>query len=171
MMAIILQKINIMKTVIATFLIVLCSVAVFGQTIEPAGLISHSNYHTSAANISLHASLGEIATESLSTNDQYLSQGFLQVFIDLVPTANLAYPDLAITVGPNPCTSFFTIIKNQDIKLNAYLFDGFGHLIKTSILKKQRTVFDMESFPAGSYFLMIHNGQQSIFKTSKIIKI
>lgn len=160
-----------MKTAIASFLIVLCSFTLFGQTIESAGLISYSNYHMSAANVSLHTSLGEIATESLSTVDYHLSQGFLQVFIDLVPAENLAYPELTITVGPNPCISFFTIIKNQDIKLNAYLFDGFGHLLKTGILEKQRTLFDMESFPAGSYFLMINDGQQTIFKTSKIIKI
>lgn len=157
-----------------TSIILSCTLWCFlltGQTIEPAGLISHANYYQNAEDISLHVSFGELATETLSTDDMHLSQGFLQAFFDLVPTNDLVFPDLTINIGPNPCTTHFTIKKNLDMTLDAYLFDLNGRLVSDLSLQNQQTIMRMENLPAGSYFLAVHYENQAVFETAKIIKL
>jgi len=152
-------------------IILLANMVAYSQSIVPFGLISHANYYASPSGVTLHTSLGEITTAFLSSDETHLSQGFLQVFNDLVPTKNKPEYDFSIGIAPNPFTDFITIEKKLDITLEASVFDMNGHLlIKSAIIDKQTTI-DTGSLSAGSYFLRIYEDQYKAFHTIKIIKI
>lgn len=161
-----------MKTTNITFLIFLWGLAASAQTIEPANLISNADFYLlGATGLSLHSSLGELATENLSDENRSISQGFLQVYLDLVPTEELEDADLLVSVGPNPCRAAFTIKMESDLELTASLFDLHGRKVRETILTAPVTPVSVENLPAGTYFLTIHHKHRTVFKTTKLIKL
>jgi len=143
---------------------------IIGQSIEPAGLINNSHYYKNANGISLQSSCGELAIERFSEEGQVLTQGFLQQYTLLVPTDDIANKLLTIKIGPNPCTSNFSIIKSTDEEIEAYLFDTNQRLLKVIKLEALNTIVDVSTLPASTYFLNIFKDESQIFKTIKIIK-
>ena len=141
-----------------------------GQSIEPAGLISNSHYYKNANGISLQSSGGELAIERFSEEGQVLTQGFLQGYTVLVPTNETSNKSLKIKIGPNPCTSNFSITKNKEVRLEAHLFDINHRLLKVIKLEERSTVIDVSALPASAYFLNVFEHQSQIFKTYKIVK-
>lgn len=165
-------KINFMRSISIILLLILWNVHLSGQSIEPATLISGANYYSlSVEGVSLHSSFGELATETISAENQHLSQGFLQTYFDLVPTAAADDDQLKITIGPNPFTSQFTITKGQEKALEAYLYDAYGRQVHKVVLTDVRTTVNLSNLPAGTYFLTVKRDDQAVVETAKLIKL
>jgi hypothetical protein len=161
-----------MRSISIILLLLYWSVHLSGQSIEPVTLISGANYYSlSVQGVSLHSSFGELATETISAGDQHLSQGFLQTYFDLVPTAEAEDDQLKITIGPNPFTNQLTITKDQEDSLEAFLYDPYGRQVQKVVLTHLRTTVDLHDLPAGAYFLVVKQDGQAAFKTTKLIKV
>lgn len=151
-------------------LLLLSSLNLGGQIIEPSTLISNANYYESSEGISLQSSFGELMTEVITGNGTNITQGFIQTYMQLVPVKENLMPDLKVKVGPIPCTTYFNIEKNTDETLTAQLFDTNGRIIRTNILESEQTAIDVSSLSSGSYFLILNKENEQVFKAIKIIK-
>lgn len=161
-----------MRSICIILLLIWWNAFLLGQSIEPTTLISGANYYAlSVQGVSLHSSFGELATETISAEDQHLSQGFLQTYFDLVPTAEVEENSLTVSVGPNPFTSQFTITKDQEKPLEAFLYDLYGRQVQQVVLNDLRTTVDLHALPAGAYFLIVKQDGQAVFETTKLIKL
>lgn len=161
-----------MRSISILLLFLWWSIHLGGQSIEPATLISNANYYAlSVEGVSLHSSFGELATETMSEGNQHLSQGFLQTYFDLVPTAAVEDDQTQITIGPNPFTQQFTITQDQGKTLEAYVYDAYGRQVRKLVLTDLRTTVNLHDLPAGAYFLIVRQDGQAIFETAKLIKV
>ncbi|MEP7194906.1 MAG: T9SS type A sorting domain-containing protein [Saprospiraceae bacterium] len=127
---------------------------VMAQTITPS-VIASAGAVMKSGNVSLEWTLGEVITETKSTSNLIVTQGFHQTKIG--PTAIQNYSINGIDVYPNPVNSKLNIVNKieSNLELKVYSIDGKELLLdKLPIGTKE---LDMESYPNGCYFLIIKN--------------
>ena len=151
-----------MKTLLISLLFTVPALS-FGQNIDRDVVSSAGdNYETSTASLSW--TLGEVASESYTSNTARLNQGFHQgnLFISSIDEElNL---DFIIKAYPNPVLDIL-IVETQDQDNKYQIIDLHGEVIKNGIITSEKEEIDFTGLPSGVYFLSISGN-----KTHKVIK-
>ncbi len=141
--------------------------AVFAQN---SVVITGSNATGNEGSVSY--SVGQIATNTISSSDGTISEGVQQSYeIFTIGFDEISKILLSANVFPNPSTEYLilTIFDCDITNLSYQLFDINGKLIKGSKIKGTETRIDMQNMESNLYFVHVFNGNQEI-KTFKIIK-
>lgn len=166
-----------MKTKLCTLAILLSfNFVTKSQSVE-ISLISSAGGEFSAANTNLIFTVGDLAIETFSTDDLYLTQGFLQTYDDATGIYNGAFQDLNLSVYPNPTInhvfiefeSSTTDIITKNIELT--IFDINGKLINQVSLTEFINKIDLTMYHSGTYILKITDNKNNNFKPVLIQKI
>lgn len=139
------------------------------QVIGMAGDIS------STANISISWTVGEVAVQRRplpTPQGGSITEGFQQPHIELVSGQENS---IQIKVFPNPVRDMLRVKVNGSI-LNTYridLLDNHGRTLRTwSKIPVGTQQFSMANYPAGTYFLRVHNDLTGeAMEAHQIIKI
>jgi len=168
-----------MKTIALSFLVVIFySISAKAQipAVERYVVSSAGGSYSNGGNFELDYTIGEIAVLTLSSANNFLTQGFQQ------PVETGVYindPDNGMNISyyPNPVTSAFTLNINSSASrtLKMEMIDMLGQLItmqsgSTDSYGTARFTFDMQNLAPGNYFLRIRNGGGFV-KSLKIMKI
>ena len=120
------------------------------------------DFQNEAASVSW--TIGEVVTETLTTDSYVLSQGFHQGNME-VNRINDEFPmEFMIKAYPNPVQDIL-IIESQESGLEYQLINVHGKVISNGFLHSSSEKIDFTSLPSGSYFLHVKK-----HKTHKIIK-
>jgi hypothetical protein len=104
-----------------------------------------------SGNYSIEWTLGEIATETLKSNNNIITQGFHQTNLTIVSTNNPSISGLKIY--PNPVEQDL-IIENQSGKtIKFHLFTITGQCISDHVVSPGSQNLKLNAVPAGSYIL------------------
>ena len=146
----------------------------FGQKAE-LSLISTTGGYLKTDNINLSWSLGEIVTETFSSNDIFLTQGFQQPDDFSTSIKTLKKESLSIQVYPNPSSTHFFIelpkSKYQSNKYKVHIYDAHGKIIMVKTIDQQLNNIDMQNWLSGIYFIKITNIDSEVNKTIVLQKI
>jgi hypothetical protein len=153
-----------MKSFFIAF-VMLCSYHCFAQQ-----LVCSTGNTLSSNTLTVEYTVGEIAIETLTGNQQTITQGLLQPNYAL-PTANneLFEAQYALNYYPNPVgpTLHIETTFKGFRKVKVYTLDG------KCILQQAFDAPDisLKTLPVGNYLLTLSDEQNLYFKTIKIIKI
>ncbi|MCB9188560.1 MAG: T9SS type A sorting domain-containing protein [Flavobacteriales bacterium] len=87
------------------------------------------------------------------------------------PPAELGLEEMAaidFTVFPNPSGSFFTLKHNSIDKMNLFIYDNQGRLVKSFGINDLTTIIEIPDLETGVYILQVVSG--GIIRTQKLIK-
>lgn len=118
-------------------------------------------------------SLGEVAVGHWQGKDgSRITEGFQQPNLELMLTQ--LKKEALVSVAPNPVRDLLniTVLDAQDDNLKMTLTDQQGRtLIRKSSIGLWRNELDMSPYPAGMYFLKVHQGLRGTVQTYKVVKI
>ena len=142
-----------------------------GQVIAPEAIVSSGDYYEGSSG-SLSFSIGECLTETYSTTNGTLTQGFQQA--ELVVVSHLSNPliNIGLTAFPVPAENILRLEMQvwQD-GLSAVLYDMNGIEIMQKNLLSSVTEFDLTSLPAGAYLLQVYEGSGLFVHSFRITKL
>lgn len=110
------------------------------------------------------AILGEPISETFTSNQHIVTQGFLQgdLLVSQIPK-DLPF-SFEISVYPNPVTEIL-LVETEEVNLSYQVLDLNGRILLQGRLKSFPKQISFSGFEAGTYILVIGNN-----KTHKIIK-
>ncbi|HEV7347072.1 T9SS type A sorting domain-containing protein [Telluribacter sp.] len=128
-----------------------------------------------SATIMLEWTLGELATQSLSTNTHLYTQGFHQPVLQVqeLPEPGTDLVENAIRVYPNPTASLVTVNLPKDFKtpVSLFLLNSQGQLLKEEVIVDNELFqLDLEPYSEGTYLLRFSTSEGPAPTTFKIIK-
>ncbi len=150
----------------------LLSVTGYSQELTPQIIASSGgSYETNG--IILSWTLGEPVTETFSSGDITLTQGFHQGDITVTSTNTEEFTDMKVNVYPNPAGEFVNIDiegKGSEIlTVELFTLSGEKVLIKKDFITEKYQQLQLKDLPAGTYILKIMNNDK--MKTYKIVKL
>lgn len=152
---------KIMKKLIIVFLISMPPLA-FGQQIDRYVVAAGGDYFE-ATSTNITWTLGELAVESFTVGNMFLSQGFQQG--NMMVTSSGGIPaGFILKTYPNPVVDIL-IVETEKLDLKYRIVDIHGKMLKNGNISSSSFELDFTSFPSGIYFLWIEENQ-----THKIIK-
>lgn len=128
------------------------------QKITPT-VLSSAGAVMKANNLSIEWTLGEIATETLVSGGNILTQGFHQTNLTIVSTQNPGIDGLK--VYPNPFVSQLTIENKTGDNLLIHLVGIQGQCITEYQIENGVHSLDLDFLPSGSYILETAKGSQT----------
>lgn len=159
-----------MKRIAIISTLIILSAFCFSQSTE-LSLISTSGGVFENDNISLTFAVGEVVSETFSTNNLYLTQGFLQSYTAPTAVRNEAITNaFDINLYPNPASQFIYLeiealndVTNSDY--SATLLDINGKTMATIVIEGASTKIDISQYSSGSYFVRMNKtGQTKMFQ-------
>jgi len=158
--------------------IVLLGLSVRGQSVERSVIGTTGGTYFDGVNFEMDYTFGEVAVNTLSNANNYLTQGFQQPFVD--PGATINEPGsngISFSYYPNPTSSNLSVeISNApDQEIRLALFDVLGQKVTSTagiagFSGKVTMTVDMNNCAPGNYFLRI-TGEENFVKNIKIVKI
>lgn len=123
------------------------------------------------SNGSMSFTIGEGVTNTLTTGEQTITQGFQQPHLSVSMINQMRDLGFTITVFPNPVTDVLTLkIGKDDVLGMQYMFfDLAGKPFNRKNLVNPETTIPVEHFRAGVYIIKILEGSKEL-KSFKIIK-
>jgi len=163
---------NLKQKIIAA-LLVCGGQACMCQVLAPEVMASAGgNFSNSQASLSW--TLGEPITNTVTSNNYYLTQGFQQpapIAVTVLPqTPKGALSAAAVNVYPNPVTSSVYIQRNGGEPLLIQLMDMNGKEILNRTLSPSENQLDLGSYAAGAYLLKVLDRQNQLIQSLKIVK-
>ncbi len=154
-----------MKTIIFFLAITSCSGLLAQQVVTTAG----NTFANSSGGISY--TIGEGISETLSSGDITLTQGFQQpgIFVSLV--SEVKDSGLAMFIFPNPTSGIIKLKIEKGILpgMQYLLYDTNGKLLSQKKVESVETEISLGELQEGIYFLRIQTGTAEL-KTFKIVK-
>lgn len=164
-----------MKNIIILLTGLLCAFATSAQTLSPE-VVATGGEQFSNGTTQLNWTLGETMTETVTANNQLLTQGFHQpayLITALEPPATQL--DIKMTAYPNPAIDQVTLAITREGThiLTATLIDLHGRQLqeKSTALPQAELTFDLTQLAQSTYFLVVNlptEGYSQHFKISKI---
>jgi len=111
-------------------------------------------------NVSLEWTMGEVITETRSSGNLVVTQGFHQANLG-VPSSTQQYTIEGLRVYPNPVRDILNINNDSGEALQMQLFRSNGELLMSGPLQKGYQELKMQSYIPGMYHLIIQNGNTS----------
>lgn len=134
-------------------LLLLLNIMASGQSLSPDVIAAGGAYFQSAGFGSLSWTLGEPATETLGDGIIF-TQGFHQVFDDLVYVPYGPETSSVLDLFPNPADGFITLrIAPLPVKAYLVIADLAGRTLLTADLCHEDQRLDVSRLPAGTYLL------------------
>jgi len=119
---------------------------------------------------SIDWTIGELVTETVSTESFILTQGFHQGEVLEIITS-LDIEQVKVTVFPNPTASQLQVELNDFTDVEFHLFDIKGdQVLFQSKPTHTRSTIDVSSYPSGIYMLEIFDLKANSKEIVKIIK-
>lgn len=140
----------------------------FTQALSPVAIAAAGKSLT-GANITLEYTLGEIATSSLSTGSDFLSQGFNQPYI-VITILEQFQENYPIAVYPNPIEQFVTVEIENDEFVELRVFDVLGQQVFDPVLFSQKMTLDLQPLANGPYLMRIQRLGGEQLKTFTLFK-
>lgn len=167
-----------MRKFVFIFICFCCCYPLFSQSITPFVLSSRGDYFSNSST-SLSWTIGQIASTSLLTANNIVTQGFQQpYYYDPFNIPVLDIDSVDIQVFPNPASDFINIIYSTKIerKITFELLDLLGNELmpdieKYSGISHAKLEINLSNLKAGIYFIRIVIEKSDINKTYKIVKI
>lgn len=156
-----------MKIYLFTFLFLACiSLSTQAQSISPQ-VVANAGDVFKVSGFSLEWTLGEIATETLTSGASKITQGFHQGSFIITSVSN---PQLdGLTVFPNPFSDRVVLENARDRKIQISVMDLNGAEILRQSAGQGSTSLDLGSYPSGILLLQIQSGTEcSVYKLEKI---
>ena len=140
----------------------------FGATVSYAQSISQTvignqgAYYESTSLETLTFTIGELSTSYHENSSASLGRGFHHVAFSLIVKTYTPFQDWEINAYPNPTVDQLTVEVPAGEAFNATLFSAVGQQMATWQLNDTRAELDLQSYPAGAYFLRITDEQGQI---------
>ncbi len=150
------------------FLLLLCSFKeVVAQNLSPTVVNSSGGVIINQSH-SLEWSLGEVSVTTINSNDNLLSQGFLQPIISGTVPAKDLFDESKFKAYPNPVSA--ELIMETDLKeiASVAVFDLAGKLLMKTAFQ---TRLDLKHLNRGLYVVALFNKQAQFLHALKITKI
>lgn len=147
----------------------------FSQQISPS-IIAAAGEVSAIGNISLEWTLGEVATESIKSDQALYTQGYHQpeLIVEKIKSITENANTEKISIFPNPASSVINIQLGFTLKtaLSVTLLDMRGRLLlKKEIPSNNKSLqLNVSPFAKGTYLLKINNSNASISQSYKVIK-
>jgi len=159
------------KSLLFSFIVGL-SISCFSQY-QVHQLISSNGGFYESTDFSISWSVGEIVTETLSSSNHIITQGFHQSFIEPVGIDDKSTEyDSYIMIFPNPAYSFLkiriTTKDNESYPSHYQLYNSSGQRITLSEITIPETIIDVQSYMSGIYFLKLYSTETGYNQTYKI---
>ncbi|OFX86896.1 MAG: hypothetical protein A2W99_04050 [Bacteroidetes bacterium GWF2_33_16] len=162
-----------MKKLLLSFLFGLFVVFAFSQSIS-SSVVATAGGYSEAGGLSLSWTLGELATETFTTTNLILTQGFQQGYFEITSIDEPLSKSIDLKVYPNPAIDFINIlIEDIDVKLvRIELYNLEGKLISNEQWENTGTPyqFQLSSFSSSQYILRIVDDKNNRVKSFKIVK-
>ena len=161
-----------MKKISLIFVVIFFATFSFSQSINNELTSNAGNTGEDSNGNTLSWSVGEVLTQTYSSDNNKLTQGFHQGILTFVNINEKQELDFTINIYPNPTTNILTIDisklpDNETLKVK--ILDINGKLINERMLDLSNTI-DFRNYAKGTYLISIHNSKNEIIKTGKIIK-
>lgn len=146
---------------LATLLFTISTYTSAQEVVASAGENLQSN------NIQLNFTLGQLVNTTASSSSAIVTQGFHQVFSEVVEA--LASPDqfVEINVFPNPASNKLTISSSETSVKYYTLYDLNGAKVASGNFKES-TELAIHHFAKGMYQLLLTNDQEQLLETFKV---
>ena len=141
------------KKQLGGIIILLCSV--FLCQARSQQVISSTGSFDNGVSKSVSWTIGEIAVETLQSDQIVLTQGFQQPSISVTKVETDKKPNFKLKLYPNPTNKDFIIetFDTPEVNLNAYLYSTKGEMIKHFELESKITKLDLEDITSGIYIV------------------
>lgn len=163
-----------MKKTIITLSVLLIIITISNAQYAERNILSVSGGLFSSQSLSIEFAIGDIATETLSTGELILTQGFIQPDFAIPSNINYNISDLEFRVYPNPASQFINIAFNNIKPSNKYtiqISDLNGRLVKQIKTDKLIHKIDISELQPGTYIIRVKNNNLFILKSLKLQKI
>lgn len=158
------------KKLFGSVILILFSLLLYSQAAERC-IVNTAGDIFSNESISIEFSIGDIAIETLESEQLTLTQGFIQP--DNYATNNIKQPtnELSWTIHPNPAKEKFRLIfdhfqpgNNQKV----CIYDLNGRLIIQKDRLLQSNIINIEKLKPGTYFVNAYINELQNSKTYKL---
>ena len=164
-----MRILTISTSVLSVILLVVTSAQ--SQHIERQVTASAGDYSQAPNFGSLHWTLGETATETLTSGGIRLSQGFHQLYVLTVGIDQPEADSFSLKVFPNPTSNSVSIQTEHSGPLEWQLLDVSGkRLLQQGLPAFSLQTIDLHALPAGVYLLRATDERHKV-RTFKIVKI
>lgn len=137
-------------------------------TISGQAVLSSGGIQSGSGNISVSATLGELAISRYSGNNLQVTQGFHQTNLTVLGIDDLD-PKFKVVAYPNPTPNSLYINLPDYIDTEVKIYNTQGQLISEQILTSSKNEINTTKLTSGIYFLNIYR-QFALVKTIKFIK-
>lgn len=146
-----------MKNKLIIIIFGLGSTAAYAQQLEVIATTGNSGKNF---NGSLEWTIGELTTETLTSQSNILTQGFHQTKLTITGIKEFTEQDLKIIAYPNPAgeivwLSIAESYKTMNDRLQYLLYDQNGRLFETKIIESDITEILFSTLAPSTYFLKI----------------
>ena len=157
------------------FLFVLITMAGRGQSLELSIVTSGGDFVTGNS-ATLSWTLGEMVTETVSTTDHYLTQGFQQPFNELMTSVEPITEQATVSIYPNPAKDHVYIDITMGSRSSCYrieIMDMTGAMVYQSALLcgSCHQSIALDHFSSSLLLIRITDEWGQILKNEKIIKL
>ena len=147
----------------------------WGQSLELSVMTSGGDFVTGKS-ASLSWTLGEMVIETVSTTDQYLTQGFQQPFNELMTSIEPESEEITVSVYPNPAKDHVYVDITMGIRLSCCrieMTDLKGEMVYQSgkLCGSVHHSIPIVRFPSSLFLIKIMEESGEVLKTWKIIKL
>lgn len=157
-------------------LIIACMAGIsyaYAQSVKPEVIASAGDYFTSTNN-TMSWTLGECITETYTSANNKLTQGFQQSTYSITAVIQLAFKGISVKAFPNPTTDFINVsvetTGGSQIKYSVELFDLQGKKLMDENTKVKSIQLDMSGYANGTYFLKVTDQGKNLLQHFKILK-
>ncbi|MBN2349373.1 MAG: T9SS type A sorting domain-containing protein [Bacteroidales bacterium] len=160
-----------MKKLIGFIALLYLSKIIFCQSLSPE-IISSSGDDNQGTEVSLSWTIGECLTESYTSGEYILNQGFQQSFYQINTLEENLSTDQSIRVYPVPTSDYIQVeLKIEDWShLKISLFNLEGKLILSHEANGPTSSINLQHLPPSEYILNVVDPKNNILKSVKIIK-
>jgi len=160
-----------MKTQLLVFFIVFSSLSGLCQSLDRE-VIASAGKSSQNLNFQLNWTLGEVATNTISSEAYILSQGFHQPHVLSSSIGINEFPGLSVRIYPNPVINIITINLSScgEGKRIIELIDMSGRVRFYEETNAQETEINLLGFEKGLFILRIHDSNGKYLDSFKIVK-
>lgn len=137
------------------------------SAIRSQSVVNSSGGSLSSDNQKLDYAIGEVATTTLSTTNNHVTQGLLQPLSVMVNANELFDPQFTLSAFPNPVCNELIIQTSYTQFTQLEIMDIQGKIIRKMDWQNQPVEFG--TIPSGVYLVRLYDNLFS--KTIKIVKI
>lgn len=142
---------------------------VFGVKAQQS--VSASGGSFSNVNLSVNYTIGECVTETFSSGNTKLTQGFQQPSYKIATISKMIESGFVVQTYPNPVSNnlVLSVSEVKDKKITYKVFGTNGTLISAGKVTTSKSEIDFGSLPVSTYILRVFENNKEI-ESFKIVK-